>query len=187
MIRVKDHKTGQQGSAKLTLDAYLQRKLKQYYTHIRPRLAMPGHDINRLFIMPGSRQVSKISILEDLLGAALGVRVPCSSDARKIGATFAAQQLGYTENRLVCTQMSHGPAVSQKYYEAVRGTSHAAAAIKTMEKLRTQAQSAPPPPSTPVFTAKWSPEDTETVKRKFRKHIENTTQGKRGGFTSSKL
>ncbi len=63
VIRVKEHTTGKHGSAKLTTDGVLSTRLEEYFRFIRPKLAEPGKDINRLFILPGSKQIYKIGLL----------------------------------------------------------------------------------------------------------------------------
>ena len=52
VIKLYEHKTGQQGTAKITIDDQLMGRLQLYFKYIQPLLAEPGHDIDHLFILP---------------------------------------------------------------------------------------------------------------------------------------
>ena len=115
IIKVKDHKTSSKyGTAKLTLDTVLMERLHLYFDYVRPHLAQPGSDITNLFIMPGSQKVTKITNLIRFLENRFDMTIPTCTMARKIGATNAALSLDDPSNTLICKQMSHQPAVSDK-------------------------------------------------------------------------
>ena len=176
VIKVFNHKTGQQGTAKLTLDPQMHERLNDYFSYMRPYLAEPGKDIDSLFILPGSVHVHKFSNMEAILKRHLRIEIPSATLARKIGATCAARSLDYQANQLVTKQMSHQPEVSARYYEAVHGLEDSAKAFKTMESLRKNPQSCRGEPSssgtaTPRLNSRWTAQDTNTVEKKFRKAI----------------
>ena len=134
VIKVYEHKTGCQGTAKITVDEQLMDRLRLYFRYIRPLLAEPGHDTKYLFILPGSQKIKKFSNIENFLKRHLDVDIPTSTKARKIGATCAARSLDHQTNILVTKQMSHQPDVSSKYYEAVHGSRDAAHAFQLCAK-----------------------------------------------------
>jgi hypothetical protein len=181
VIKVFNHKTGQQGTAKLTLDTQLHQRLNNYFNYMRPLLAQPGNDIDELFILPGSTKVRKFSNLETLLKRTLKIDIPSATMARKIGATCAARCLDYQTNQLITKQMSHQPHVSAMYYEAVRGIDDSAKAFQCMESLRTgkpqphESHADKPPDSVASPNVKgnrWTTQETQTVMKKFRRAIE---------------
>ena len=180
VVKVFNHKTGQQGTAKLTFDSQSYQRLKAYYKYIRPRLAQPGRDIDLLFILPGSAKVLKFSNMVAVLKRTLKIEIPSATLARKIGATCAAKSLDYQTNQLVTRQMSHQPEVSARYYEAVHGIEDSAKAFECMESLRSKekhSQSCSGEPSTSgtsptkPTSSRWSTYDTSLVERKFHKYI----------------
>lgn len=190
VIKVYDHKTGKQGTAKITIDEQLMDRLRLYFRHIRPLLVEQGHDIPNLFILPGSQKICKFSNLETFLKRHLMVDIPSSTKARKIGATCAARALDYQTNTLVTKQMSHNPDVSRRYYEAVHGSSDAAFAFQQMEALRKGeptsrmrvtslecASMSKPYTShdvddTTVPSNRWPLKDTAFIKSKFAKRLQ---------------
>lgn len=164
VIKVADHKTAKMyGSAKLVVDAEMKAMLAHYFTLIQPKLAQPGNDVPNLFILPGSKPVRKIGNLSRLLQSCLKVSIPMCSMARKIGAMCAACTLGDADNLLIGTQMSHSPAVTKKYYQALTSCKDAVSAYKKMEGMRTV-----PSPS-PVTSGKsWSKEDARQIEKNFQ-------------------
>ena len=113
-------------------------------------MARPGHDINKLFILPGlaeyrvhhfdlipfycrSKAIYKIGVLSNLIERKFNVKLPSATRARKLGATCAARHLGARENSLISSQMSHNPQVHAQFYAAVRGRSEAAEAALAFE------------------------------------------------------
>ncbi len=179
VIKVYNHKTGHRGTAKITIDDQLTERLRLYFKYIRPLLVDPGHDINLLFILPGSQKIYKFSNLENFLQKRFTISIPNSTTARKIGATCAARSLDYQTNTLVTKQMSHNPEVSRVFYEAVRGPADAAFAFQQMESLRkgevtSHMRSYPSQPEdTSNFSSRWTQSDTTFVKKKFRENIES--------------
>lgn len=174
VIKVLDHKTKNSGTAKLTLDSQLMARLKLYVQYIRPQLVEPGHDVNFLFILPGSRKIEKIGNIEKFLERHIKVSVPTSTMARKIGATCAVKNLDYNDHTLINKQMSHSAEVSSKYYEAIRGPRDAAQAFKTMESLRQKCTPAPTRETEEVIrmtNPRWSEKDAQFVEKKFFKLI----------------
>ena len=191
VIKVYKHKTGKQGTAKVTVDSQLAERLGLYYRYIRPKLVDPGNPCDYLFILPGSQKVNKMSNLEKFLQKRLQVEaIPTSTRARKIGATCAARALDYQTNTLVTKQMSHQPEVSRRYYEAIHGPRDAAFAFQQMEALRKQQSasttiSPPHTPFTPLMitappvslptestpTCRWTSRDAEFVRKRFEKNI----------------
>jgi hypothetical protein len=182
IIKVKEHKTSQQGTAKLTMDPVLMNRLRLYFKYIRPCLVEPGRDSDRLFILPGSVPITKFSNIETFVKTHLEIDIPTSTMARKIATTCAARSLGDSENTLITAQMSHQQGVSNRHYRAIRGTQDAATAFLAIEKLRTSAgpspaagnletpaqdDTAPPEES----SRKWSKSDTNFVREKFKKKI----------------
>jgi hypothetical protein len=53
VIKVKKHKTGKFGTAKLTMDPKLARWLRLYVNHLRPLAVREGFDPGSLFVLPG--------------------------------------------------------------------------------------------------------------------------------------
>ena len=92
-ISVRQHKTGQHGTAKLTLDDRLMHRQRLYYKNIRPLLVRPGHDINLLFILPGSKKIDKFTDIVSRLERALQIDIPNPTMVRKIGCTSEVQVL----------------------------------------------------------------------------------------------
>ena len=166
VINVYNHKTGNQGAAKLTMDAKLSSRLLLYFKYIRPLLMEPGEDIDNLFILPGSQKVGKFGNLEASISRFLNVQVPSSTKARKIGATCSAKALDYQTHHLVTQQMSHQADVSRKYYEAVHGKRDAAFAFQKLEGLRTGSK-AGTSETGGLASQRWSTLDTAFVKKKF--------------------
>ena len=133
---VMEHKTGEQGSAKLVMTPVLANRVNNYYRLLRPLLVKPGHDVSNLFILPQSKPVSKPSNLAHFMETALQQSIPTPTLVRKIGCTAAARNLGEAEARVVNRQMCHDPLVSATYYEAVRGKRDAVKAIGILDRLR---------------------------------------------------
>ncbi len=175
VIKVYNHKTGSQGPANLTLDSKTAKRLDLYFKYIRPLLVEPGEDIDNLFILPGSQKITKITNLESFVSKTLGILIPTSTKARKIGSTLAARNLDYQKHSLITKQMSHQPEVSRKFYEAVHGPQDAAAAFQTMEQLRTGSTSCPTEPHLAIgdsaLNKRWSPADTNLIKKLFASDI----------------
>ncbi len=160
----------------------MKERLRLYFQHVRPGLVEQGHDINNLFILPGSQKITNFSNLRNFLKKKLKVDIPCSTKSRKIGATCAAKGLDYQTNTLVTKQMSHGPEVSSKFYEAVHGSKDAAFAYRQMEALRERefASSTRSPQSTAstskpstsdVASNRWTAKDTAFIESKFARTI----------------
>ena len=192
VIKVKEHKTSQLGTAKLTMDPVLMNRLRFYFKYIRPCLAEPGKDSDRLFILPGSVPITKFSNIESFVKR---LNIPTSTMARKIATTCAARSLGESANTLITAQMSHQPAVSNRHYRAIRGSQDAATAFMAIEKLRTSGDAAERPRHTAAGTFRhtaapsaavgnscqalepaqqessrtWSASDTNFVKKKIKK------------------
>ena len=173
VIKVREHKTSKQGSAKLTLDSQLMARLKLYVKYIRPRLVDPENKTNYLFILPGSRKIEKLRNIEKFLEKNLKLDVPTSTMARKIGATCAVKKLDYKDHSLINRQMSHSGDVSRKYYEAITGPKDAADAFRMMETLRheTEHRDQPQREEEGKINSRWSVKDTRFVERKFAKAI----------------
>ena len=180
IIKVREHKTGSQGAAKLTMDTQLEERLKLYFKY-RPLLTEPGNDVDRLFILPGSKPVGKFGNLKDYISKRINTDIPTATEARKIGTTCAARVLDYQTNILVTKQMSHQPEVSRKYYEAIHGSKDTAFAFHKLEALREASKTQQPTqiPSTPAAAndlgthSRWSSADTKFVRKKFARHIKN--------------
>ena len=137
VIKVKEHKTGKFGTAKLTLDAKLANRLHRYVHTLRPLEVGDGVDPGTLFVLPGSKAITKWSNLEAFLKSKLGIDIPTSTWARKIGTTCAARTLDVTATSIIATQMSHQAGVAKKHYTLTAGAADAARAFKIMEELRT--------------------------------------------------
>ena len=86
--------------------------------------------------MYSSKQITKISLLTNGIKKKFAVKVPTATDARTMGATCAARNLGTRENNLLSAQMSHNMEVHAQYYAAVRGRREAAEAAIVLEILR---------------------------------------------------
>lgn len=153
-------------------------RLLLYYQYIRPLLANSDeddtdddvHEDEPLFILKNRKKNLKIGNIERYLSEQLKIAVPCSTKARKIGATLASRSLGSHDNELICTQMSHSMAVHNKNYKATRGIMEAAQAHRAMERVRI--------PSSAISEVlekkgrtKWSEEETSEVKKIFSKYI----------------
>ena len=70
VIKVKEHKTGKFDTAKLTLDAKLANCLHRYVHTLRPLEVGDGVDPGTLFVLPGSKAITKWSNLEAFLNEA---------------------------------------------------------------------------------------------------------------------
>lgn len=84
----------------------MKKKVDDYFTFVRPKLAEAGNDISNLFIMPGSLPVTRIGNLTRFLEKELHLTIPTCTMARKIGATSAAHHLDDSANLLISNQMS---------------------------------------------------------------------------------
>ena len=137
VIKVKEHKTGKYGTAKLTLDQQLARQLRIYVEEFRPLMIEDGClDPGTLFILPGSKPITKWSNVEAFMAAQLKMKIPTSTWARKIGTTVASCYLDTAATTIISTQMSHQASVAQKHYTLTAGATDAARAYKILEQLR---------------------------------------------------
>ena len=137
VIRVKEHKTGIAGSAKLVMCEEDYDKLNQYVEAIRPHADQSGK-CPYLFVLCGSKQLKNLQGLLNKLGKYYGFTTPTATRVRKIGATSVCNAFGDgPEKTRVSKQMSHSMQTHSRYYEATRGAKNAAQAFQTMEKLRT--------------------------------------------------
>lgn len=120
----------------------------------------------------------KISNIESYLEEKLHIRIPTSTQARKIGATVASQHLNSNQNELICTQMSHSMAVHTMNYKARCGLNDAAEAHQAMESLRKKVN----PPALPSVSSediiepearrRWGAAETKELRKIFKKYIE---------------
>jgi hypothetical protein len=175
VIAVRNHKTGIQGTAKLTLDQTLMDRLTQYYKYIRPLLVEPGKDIPYLFLRPGSKKVDKWGNLLLFLERELEITIPTPTTVRKIACTSSAKHSTQPENRLIARQMCHNPVVGANYYEAIHGRQTAVKAFTLLEGLRSKemedgGDDCDKPRQKRV---RWTKEETALVHNKFAMDIDS--------------
>lgn len=136
VMSVQQHKTSQEGYAKLVLEPLDHARICQYVHQIRPLQDPEGISTN-LFIVSGGRPLSKLSSRLKALGGKYTLNLPSASRVRKIGATSVAMNLGNTAKaHLVTRNMSHSLNTNAEYYQAVVGDTHAVTAFETMSELR---------------------------------------------------
>lgn len=135
IVSVAEHKAGIKGTAKLMFPPTLLERANQYLQYIRPAL-VGNENIPSFFVLPGPRQIYKISNLSRFLGTKLGVNVPSATSVRKIGTTAVARACSKEELSLISRQMNHDRVTSENYYECIRSDSDAAIMFKTIEELR---------------------------------------------------
>ena len=87
VFKVKEHKTRNKGTAKVSLDEKKIKYLHEYVQHIRPRL-VPG-DSELVFVLPGGKPIEKANNLLKKLER-FGISVPTATRARKIDETAAS-------------------------------------------------------------------------------------------------
>lgn len=182
VIAVAEHKTGEKGTAKLVMDSVLAERIHRYFALIRPLLVSPGHDINRLFILSGSKPVERAGNLMSFLEGILKITIPSPTLVRKIGCTAVAKSCSEAEHRIVSRQMCHDPLVGAKYYEAVRGKKDAVEAVNLLQDLRKKStptaatpQSESSEEETFVPPKRWTLAETQLVGRHFKSNVEQRT------------
>ena len=89
-----------------------------------------GVDPGTLFVLSGSKAITKWSNLEAFIKLKLGIDIPTSTWARKIGTTCAARTLDVTATSIIATQMSHQAGVAKRHYTLTAGAPDAARAFK---------------------------------------------------------
>ncbi len=131
VIKVKEHKTGMHGSAKLTLAKSDAKRLKRYQHYVRPLLDPSGTKPE--FLLPGGKPVTQMTHLLHKLEE-FGVQVPTATRVRKIRATVSARSLtSASDIALIGTQMSHSLTTQDQHYRATKGAIHAAEGFVIME------------------------------------------------------
>ena len=133
---VKEHKTAQDGYARVLLEGIDYSRILLYKNTVRKCLDPDGTSTN-LFVLSGSRPLTKLSSRIQSLGKIYGLTLPTATRVRKIGATSVALNLGDTATaHLVTRQLSHSAATESQYYQAIVGDRHAVEAFGSMENLR---------------------------------------------------
>lgn len=180
VMSVERHKTSMEGFAKLVLEPLDHARLGQYIHLVRPLQDTQGKS-NHLFLLSGSRPITKLSTKLKSLGVKYGLSLPTASRVRKIGATAVALNLGdSTKAHLVTRNMSHSVNTSAQYYQAIVGDSHAATAFETMSQLRedgseVDAKSSESPLLTPRKAQRrhaYSEKESNAVAKYFASHVE---------------
>lgn len=137
VLAVREHKTAQEGYARLVQQPTDHSRILQYKATVRRLLDLKG-SLPQLFLLSGGRPLSNLSSRVKKLGLKYGLCLPTATRVRKIGATSVALNLGDTgEAHLVTRQLSHSAATDSQYYQAIVGDKHAAQAFESMEQLRT--------------------------------------------------
>ena len=133
---VKEHKTAQDGYARVLLEGIDYSRILLYKNTVRKCLDPDGTSTN-LFVLSGSRPLTKLSSRIQSLGKIYGLTLPTATRVRKIGATSVALNLGDTATaHLVTRHLSHSAATESQYYQAIVGDRHAVEAFGSMENLR---------------------------------------------------
>lgn len=146
VIRVKEHKTGVTGSAKLMLTGTDSSRLKAYVCLIRPQCDPNGLS-EKLLVFPGAKCIKNLNYKLQTLGRKYGLNVPTATKMRKIGATSVALNVTGPKSTLVTRQLSHSIETDARFYQALESDQHAVAAFTTMETLR-RGQAVQPEPQT---------------------------------------
>ena len=106
------------------------------YADVVRRYLDPNNSSPYFFVRHGGGQLTQLSNRIKAVGHRFGMTLPTATRVRKIGSTAAALECGMgDEARIIAQQMSHSAATHEKHYEALSGTSHAARAFETMERL----------------------------------------------------
>ena len=130
---VKEHKTAQDGYARVLLEGIDYSRILLYKNTVRKCLDPDGTSTN-LFVLSGSRPLTKLSSRIQSLGKIYALTLPTATRVRKIGATSVALKLGDTATaHLVTRQLSHSAATESQYYQAIVGDRHAVEAFESME------------------------------------------------------
>lgn len=137
VLRVKNHKTGLAGSAKLMLTPEDFTRLKAYVDVIRPVMDA-NLDVPNLLILPGGKPIHNMHNLMESLGRMYQVSIPSATLVRKTGATSLARNVSGPTATLVQNQMAHSTETHARFYRAITGAKDAAVAFHSMEKLRVQ-------------------------------------------------
>ncbi len=171
VIKVKEHKTGIRGSAKVTLAPGDARRLRKYYTHIRPLLDRSGSN-TKMLLQPRGKSITKVNQMLQLLSKEYGLAVPTPTMVRKIGATVSARSVDSAASLSgIANLMAHTPATSSQFYRANRGPHDAAATFQVLEELRVGGSGGQTAPATPT-----------KGKGKMPRYSENECKGLRDYF-----
>lgn len=145
VLGVPEHKTSQQGLARLTVGLEDYPRIQAYVDHMRP-LMDPAGESNILLIMPGPRPLgNNLHHYINRFGDYYVFKVPTATELQKAIATTAARECSPDEITLLSNQMSHSVETHHRYYEQLKGKKHTARAHHTVERLTEPQQKAPPP------------------------------------------
>ena len=145
VIRVKEHKTGMSGSAKVLLRSADFSKVQAYASHLRP-LLYPSETFEapeNLLLLPGGKtHLPHAECTEDsgdqiLAGGAYGH--PGAKGRCQCCSTSHLSKAGV----LVCQQLSHSSETDLRFYQALRGDEDAAVAFRAMKQLQGNGNSLP--------------------------------------------
>ena len=134
VINVHEHKTGQQGPARLTMEHDDKRRLDDYVLYVRPGLD-PLNEHNKLFSLSGGRPLENTGKLLAKIETNYDLSLPSSTQLRKELATKAALTCSSPEVALLSRQMSHSIETHRRAYEEIGTTSHAAQAHSLVQRL----------------------------------------------------
>ena len=135
-ISVKEHKTSIKGPARLMLSPRDRPKLTK--VEVVRSLLDPNGTCNRMLVLSGPKPIQNLHSQVKGLCRRHGFVVPSSARVRKIGSTVTVLQCDHNDAQLIQRQMSHTPQTQVKHYEAIVGPTHAAAAFRKMEILRSE-------------------------------------------------
>ncbi len=171
VLRVKAHKTGVKGSAKLSLEREDARRMTKYYRWIRPQLDPTG--TNPTFLpLPGGRPITSGNKLLRKLEAEYNIEIPTATMVRKMGATISAQRItSASDIALIGTQMSHTPDTRERYYAATKGAQHAAKGFVLMEELRKGKEHKGKIKAKTPRKKAFTDDETEAIERHFSEYI----------------
>ena len=128
---VHEHKTGQQGPARLTMDHDDKRRLDDYVLYVQPGL--DPH--NKLFSLSGGRPLEKNGKLLAKVETNYNLSLPSCTQLRKELATKAALTCSSAEVALLSRQINHSIETHRRAYEEIGTTSHAAQAHSLVQRL----------------------------------------------------
>ena len=169
VIKVVNHKTSVHGSAKLLFDSKDWKRLFNYITYIRPRLA--GKRVSyRFFVREGGEPVEKVQALMESLAKKFGFKPLSATMGRKIGATEAISHLSAPKTALVTSQMRHTQQTEARHYRAIVVSRHAAWAFNEMEALRKQPETTKEEPSQKKRKA-FKKEENDVIRHFFKQQI----------------
>ena len=135
IISVVEHKTSQEGHAKLLLSIDDYKWLQQYLKCVRP-LQDPNRTEPYIIVMCRPKQMNRMTRLIKSLKLKYALVLPTATRVRKIGSTTVARNVGASaESSMITHQLSHTAKTDELQYQEIVGDIHSAQAFRSMEAL----------------------------------------------------